>query len=34
MFLIFFNDITDVIEYSSIVKYVDDTVLYAADKSN
>ena len=32
LFLIFFNDITDVINHAKIVKYADDTVLYVADK--
>ena len=33
LFLIFFNDITDVIENANIIKYADDTVLYVADKN-
>ena len=32
LFLILFNDVVDVIEHSSIMKYADDTVLYVADK--
>ena len=32
-FHISFNDITDVIEQSRIVKYDDDVVLYVADKN-
>ena len=32
LFLILFNDVVDVIEHSSILKYADDTVLYVADK--
>eukprot|EP00794_Sanderia_malayensis_P014738 gene14738-16273_t len=32
LFIIFFNDITDVIEVAKIVKYADDTVIYVADK--
>ena len=31
LFVLFFNDITDVIE-TNIVKYADDTVIYWADK--
>ena len=31
LFVLFFNDITDVIETNS-VKYADDTVIYWADK--
>ena len=32
LFLILFNDVVDVIEHSSILKYADDTVLYVADQ--
>ena len=32
LFLIFFNDITDVFENSKIIKYADDTVLHVDDK--
>jgi hypothetical protein len=32
LFLIFFNDITDTIANSKIIKYADDTVIYVADK--
>ena len=32
LFLILFNDVVDVIEHSSILKYADDTVLYVAYK--
>ena len=32
LFLVFFNDITDVVKHSKVIKYVDDTVLYVADK--
>ena len=32
LFILFFNDITDVIVGTRIVKYADDTVIYAADK--
>ena len=32
LFIIFFNDITDVIEVAKIVKHADDTVIYVADK--
>ena len=32
LFIIFFNDITDVIEGARVVKYADDTVIYVADK--
>ena len=32
LFLVLFNDVVDVIEHSSILKYADDTVLYVADK--
>lgn len=32
LFILFFNDITDVIEGARIIKYADDTVIYAADK--
>ena len=32
MFLIYFNDAVEVMEYSSILEYVDDTVLYVAGK--
>ena len=32
LFIIFFNDITDVLENSKIIKYADDTVLYVDDK--
>ena len=32
LFLLFFNDITDVVKYSKVIKYADDTVLYVADK--
>ncbi len=32
LFIIFFNDITDVIQVAKIVKYADDTVIYVADK--
>lgn len=33
LFLIFFNDITDVIENANIIKHADDTVFYVADKN-
>ena len=33
LFLIFFNDITDVIKKANIIKYADTTVLYVADKN-
>ena len=33
LFLIFFNDITDVIEKANIIKHADDTVFYVADKN-
>ena len=33
LFLIFYNDITDVIHSASIIKYADDTVIYVADKN-
>ena len=33
LFLILFNDVVDVIEHLSILKYADDTVLYVADKN-
>ena len=32
LFILFFNDITDVIVGAKIVKYADDTVIYVADK--
>ena len=32
LFIIFFNDITDMIEVAKIVKYADDSVIYVADK--
>ena len=32
LFILFFNDITDVIVGARIVKYADDTVIYVADK--
>ena len=32
LFLVFFNDITDVVNHSKVIKYADDTVLYVADK--
>ena len=32
LFLILFNDVVDVIEHSSILKYPNDTVLYVAEK--
>ena len=32
LFLVLFNDVVDVIEHSSILKYADDIVLYVADK--
>ena len=32
LFLLFFNDITDVVKHSKVIKYADDTVLYVADK--
>ena len=32
LFILFFNDITNVIVGTRIVKYADDTVIYAADK--
>ena len=32
LFIIFFNDITDVLENSKIIKYADDAVLYVDDK--
>ena len=32
LFLILLNDVVDVIEHSSILKYADDTVLYVADQ--
>ena len=32
LFLIFFNDITDIINLAKIVKYANDTVLYVADR--
>ena len=33
LFLIFYNDITDVIHSASIIKYADDTVIYVAGKN-
>ena len=33
LFLIFFNDITDVIGSANMIKYADDTVIYVADES-
>ena len=32
LFILFFNDVTDVIDGARIVKYADDTVIYVADK--
>ena len=32
LFILFFNDITDVIEVAKIVKYADDTVIHVADR--
>ena len=32
LFIIFFDDITNVIKSAKIVKYADDTVIYVADK--
>ena len=32
LFILFFNDITDVIKVAKIVKYADDTVIYVADR--
>ena len=32
LLIIFLNDITDVISSAKIIKYVDDTVIYVADK--
>ena len=32
LFVLFFNDITDVVKNSEIIKYADDTVIYVADK--
>ena len=32
LFILFFNDITDVIMGTRIVEYADDTVIYVADK--
>jgi hypothetical protein len=32
LFIIFFNDFTDVLENSKMIKYADDTVLYVDDK--
>ena len=34
LFIILFNDITDVLQHSRIVKYADDTVIYFADKDS
>ncbi len=34
LFIILFNDITDAIQYSQIVKYADDTVIYSAEKDS
>ena len=33
LFLIIFNDLTDVIKHSKVIKYADDTVLYVSAKS-
>ena len=33
LFLIIFNDLTDVIEYSKVIKYADDTVLFVSGKT-
>ena len=33
LFILFFNDITDIIMSTRIVKYADDTVIYVADKN-
>ena len=32
LFIIFLNDVTEVISSAKIIKYADDTVIYAADK--
>ena len=32
LFLIIFNDLTDVVKHSRVIKYADDTVLYVSDK--
>ena len=34
LFIMLFNDITDAIRHSRIVKYADDTVIYFADKDS
>jgi hypothetical protein len=33
LFLIYFNDLDDVLEQSTVIKFADDTVLYVSDPS-